>query len=367
RSSSTHSTCRRSRKAITIASGYVSATDAWRMVPSSGPGREATWRFRSASPVVRLTCAKCRSSATRRPNRSWRARRGPYRRADARGARRSGGLQRTGRSGAERLDGLRALVRRIARRIAVEANRQYQAALLHVRELHVLPVGAELDAPVAADLDGHVLDALGTRHEVLPVPEAEGAVAAHEVGGGHLCAQEVAGTARGADLEEDVLLYRVHGGEARPREERFQEELARRAARVDAALGQAHLELLDLGAAGRVLEVGEAVPVVVDAVAADLVRRRRALAVVAPRAVVEAADEGAAGAAAGERAAGAAPAGDVAVADFAWIDNPVAAHRARIGGDVAGARALVDAARVLALDRLQVLADDRVAEGPADR
>src|SRR5439155_8511000 len=56
-----------------------------------------------------------------------------------------------------------------------------------------------------------------------------------------------------------------------------------------------------------------------------------------------------------------------AVADFAWIDNPVAAHRARIGGDVAGARALVDAARVLALDRLQVLADDRVAEGPADR
>src|SRR5258705_2329715 len=141
----------------------------------------------------------------------------------------------------------------------------------------------------------------------------------------------------------------------------MQEELAGRAARLDAALRHAHLELRDPGAAGGVLEVGELVVVVGDAVAADLLRRQSgALAVVGPRAVIEATDERATRAAAGERAAGAAATRDVAVAGLAWIDDAVAAHRARIGQDAAatGTRPLVGATRVLALDGLQVLADD---------
>src|SRR5262249_52207004 len=155
----------------------------------------------------------------------------------------------------------------------------------------------------------------------------------------------------------------------RAREERLQAQPARRANHLDLALGDNHLELLDLGAARRVLEVGQAVGVVVDAVPADLPWRRVALAVVCARAVVEAADEGATGAAAVERPAGAAAARDVAVADLARLDDPVATDGAgaRIGRGVARARALVDAAGVLALDRLQVLADDLVAEGAADR
>src|SRR5262249_20924612 len=133
---------------------------------------------------------------------------------------------------------------------------------------------------------------------------------------------------------------------------------------LDFALGDDHLEFLDLGAARRVLEVGQAVGVVVDAVPADLRWRRVALAVVDARAVVEAADEGATRAAAGERAAGAAAARDVAVADFARIDDAVAT-KARVGKGGAATRALVDAPKVLALDRLQILADDRVTESPA--
>src|SRR5262249_38830409 len=313
---------------------------------------------------VRCRCARCRWCATGRPSRCSRARRVLCRRAEAPVGRRSGGLERTGRAGVERLDGLRALVRRTARCGADEADRHLEAALLHVRQLDALPVGAELDTPALGDRDGHVLDALGARHEVLPVPEAEGTVAAHEVGGRHLGTQEIAGATRWADLAEDVLLQGVHARQARAREQGFQEELADRAARLDAALLQAHLEFRHPGAAGRVLEVGETVPVVVDAVPADFLRRRGAFTVVTPRAVVEAADEGTARAAAGECPAGAAATRDVAVAGLAGIDDAVAT-KARVGKDGAATRALVDAPKVLALDRLQILADDRVTESPA--
>src|SRR5262249_3996863 len=160
------------------------------------------------------------------------------------------------------------------------------------------------------DLDGHVLDALGARDETLAVPEAEGPVLSHEVGSRKVGAEEVPAAPLGTELEEDVLSQGVHGGEPGPREDGLQTQLAGRAAQPPLALREAQLELLPLAAAGRILEVGEPVRVVVDAVPADLAVTR---AVVAPRAVVETADEGPAGTPR-ERAADAA-AGDVAVAD----------------------------------------------------
>src|SRR5205807_1819057 len=81
-----------------------------------------------------------------------------------------------------------------------------------------------------------------------------------------------------ADLEEDILLLRVDVRHAGTREDGAETQPARHAARADAATLQVHGEALDLArAAGRILEIGQPVAVVVDAVTADLHGGRRAV------------------------------------------------------------------------------------------
>src|SRR5207237_82742 len=108
-------------------------------------------------------------------------------------------------------------------------------------------------------------------------PELEDAVLVHEARWRDARAEDVA-RALGADLEEDILLLRVDGRHASTCEDGAQTQPARHPARADAATLQVHGEALDLArAAGRILEIGQPVAVVVDAVTADLHGGRRAV------------------------------------------------------------------------------------------
>src|SRR5207245_1132873 len=126
---------------------------------------------------------------------------------------------------------------------------------------------------VATNLHPDVADALGARDAVLAVPELEGAVHLHELVCRRLGAEHVR-PARGPDLDEHVLLERVHVSEPRLRQQRLELEPRGHTARAEESACHGHRECLRLHAAGRILEVGEAVAVVVDAVAADLARGR---------------------------------------------------------------------------------------------
>src|SRR5204863_4286174 len=75
--------------------------------------------------------------------------------------------------------------------------------------------------------------------------------------------------------DEHVLLERVHVSEPRLRQQRLELEPRGHTARAGESARHGHRERLRLHAAGRILEVGEAVAVVVDAVAADLARGRQ--------------------------------------------------------------------------------------------
>src|SRR5207247_1654412 len=123
------------------------------------------------------------------------------------------------------------------------------------------------------NLHPDVADALGARDAVLSVPELEGAVHLHELVCRRLGAEHVR-PARGPDLDEHVLLERVHVSEPRLRQQRLELEPRGHTARAEESACHGHRERLRLHAAGRILEVGEAVAVVVDAVAADLARGR---------------------------------------------------------------------------------------------
>src|SRR5581483_10552669 len=147
---------------------------------------------------------------------------------------------------------------------------------------------------------------------------------AHELGCGHLRAEDVA-TALGSNLEEDVFLQRVYVGEPGVREDRLQPEAGRLPARPETAAADGHREGSKARAAGGILEVGLPVPVVVDAVPADLDllgNRRRARARVLLPAVGAAADECTA------RRAGGAGRGSVADLAALRVDPVVAAERA---------------------------------------
>ena len=144
--------------------------------------------------------------------------------------------------------------------------------------------GAETDAAVARDPDRETIDAPGGSHAVVVVTEPEHAGPLRdEATGGNARAEDLVATL-GADLEEDVLAARVHVREALGREQRLEAEAARLPVRVDATPVDGHREDLAVGTAGGILEVREAVAVVVDTVAADLrgglharVRGRRCL------------------------------------------------------------------------------------------
>src|SRR5207302_1395426 len=125
---------------------------------------------------------------------------------------------------------------------------------------------------VAHELDRHDVEAPRARDGVLAVGELEGAVVLLEVGGRDACAEDVRAALR-ADLQEDVLCEGVHY-ETGAGEHAAQGQPGRAAVRAEAAPLQRHGEGVRLQAARRVLEVGEAVVVVVDAVAADLGRGR---------------------------------------------------------------------------------------------
>src|SRR6266581_784911 len=167
----------------------------------------------------------------------------------------------------------RAAVRGVAGGRIVEADRHLERALLWGLELHVPADGPQANAAVTTHLHGEVVDALGARYQVLVVPELEGAVHAHELVVGDLGAQHLR-PAGGPDLEEDVLLERVHAGETGLGEGRLEAQPAGGGAWPELAPRHRHGEALHAGAAGGILEVGEAVAVVVDAIGADLAQAR---------------------------------------------------------------------------------------------
>src|SRR5436190_13986900 len=174
--------------------------------------------------------------------------------------------------GAERLEGGRAAVRAVSGRGAAEADGHLEAPGVRADHLRALPAGAEADSAVGHELDLHAVEPPRARDGVLPVPEPEGAVPLREVRGRDARAEDVRPALR-ADLEDDVVVEGVHR-EAGAGEHGAQGEPGRGAVRVEAALLQLHGEGAGLQAARGVLEVGEAVAVVVDAVAANLGRRR---------------------------------------------------------------------------------------------
>src|SRR5207247_10389562 len=98
----------------------------------------------------------------------------------------------------------RAAVRAVAGGRIVEADRHLERVLLRGPELHVVADRPQADAAVTAHLDGEVVDAFGARHQVLVVPELEGAVHAHELVVGDLGAPHLR-PAGWPDLEEAVL------------------------------------------------------------------------------------------------------------------------------------------------------------------
>src|SRR5947207_9730937 len=185
--------------------------------------------------------------------------------------------QRAVAAGAEGLGHRRALVVRVDSGRVEESDRDLHSVAVRAHRLGVPGGRAEQQAAVAAHLDAHVVDALRARHPVLAVPELEDAVLVHELRCRDARTEDV-GPALGADLEEDILLLRVDLRHARTREDGAETKPARHAARADAAALQVHGEALDLArAAGRILEIGEPVAVVVDAVTADLDGGRRAV------------------------------------------------------------------------------------------
>src|SRR5437016_6222495 len=186
---------------------------------------------------------------------------------------RSGRQQLTLPAGPERLRLRRAAVAGLGGRGVAEADRHLERPALRRPELDALADRAEAHAAVATNLHPDVADALGARDAVLAVPELEGAVHLHELVCRRLGAEHVR-LARGPDLDEHVLLERVHVSEPRLRQQRLELEPRGHTARAEESACHGHRECLRLHAAGRILEVGEAVAVVVDAVAADLARGR---------------------------------------------------------------------------------------------
>jgi len=174
--------------------------------------------------------------------------------------------------GAERLEGGRAAVRAVSCRGAAEADGHLEAPRVRGDHLRALPARAEADSAVGHELDLHAVEPPRARDGVLRVPELEGAAPLREVRGRDARAEDVRPALR-ADLEDDVVVEGVHR-EAGAGEHGAQGEPGRRAVRVEAALLQLHGEGAGLEAARGILEVGEAVAVVVDAVAANLGRRR---------------------------------------------------------------------------------------------
>src|SRR5438093_4083571 len=170
--------------------------------------------------------------------------------------------------GAERLEGARAAARPVSCRGAVESDGDLQTPGVRVDHLRALRMGAEADATVAHELDLHAVEAPRARDGVLAVGELEGAVVLLEVGGRDARAEDVRAALR-ADLQEDVLFEGVHR-EPGAGEHAAQGQPGSAAVRPEVARLQRHGEGARLQAARRVLEVGEAVVVVVDAVAADL-------------------------------------------------------------------------------------------------
>src|SRR5438552_2611968 len=180
-------------------------------------------------------------------------------------------------AGAEGLGHRRALVVRGDSGRVEESDRDLHSVAVRAHRLGVVGGRAEEQAAIAAHLDAHVVDAHRAGDTVLVVPELEGAVLVHEVRCRDARAEDV-GPPLGADLEEDILLLRIDGRHAGTREDGAETKPARHAARADAAALQVHGEALDLArAAGRILEIGEPVAVVVDAVTADLDGGRRAV------------------------------------------------------------------------------------------
>src|SRR5437667_4770926 len=186
---------------------------------------------------------------------------------------RSGRQQLTLPAGPERLRLRRAAVARLGGRGVAEADRHLERPALRRAELGPLADCTEAHAAVASHLHPDVADALGARDTVMPVPEFEGAVHLHEFVRRRLGAEHVR-PARGPDLDEHVLLERVHVSEPHLCQQRLELEPRGRTARAEESACHGHRERLRLHAAGRILEVGEAVAVVVDAVAADIARGR---------------------------------------------------------------------------------------------
>src|SRR5206468_4226483 len=174
------------------------------------------------------------------------------------------------RPGTERLDGGRGTVPGVPCRGVVEADGHLERAGVRADHLRALPAGAEANAAVGPDLDLHVVEALRARDGVLRVGELEEAAVLHEARGRHTGAEDVGPVLR-ADLQDDVVGERVHP-EPGAGEHGVQVEPGGGAHGAEATLLQG--ERAGLPGARRVLEVGEAVAVVVDAVAAYLGGRR---------------------------------------------------------------------------------------------
>src|SRR5438034_111883 len=186
---------------------------------------------------------------------------------------RSGRQELTLPAGTERLRLRRAAVARLGGRGVAEADRHLERPGRRCAELDPLADCTEAHAAVASHLHPDVADTLGARDAVMPVPELEGAVHLHEFVCRRLGAEHVR-PARGPYLDEHVLLERVHVSEPDLREQRLELESRGRTARAEKSARHGHRERLRLHAAGGVLEIGEPVAVVVDAVAADFARGR---------------------------------------------------------------------------------------------
>src|SRR5438132_2025248 len=212
--------------------------------------------------------------------RSWRGRRavrGLPAFGDPCGTARLRSDQRAMVAGAEGLRHGRALVARGDSGRVEESDRNLHPVALRAHHLGVLGGRAEAQAAVTAHLDAHVVDALRAGDQVLMVPELEDAVLVHELRCRDARAEDV-GPAFGADLQEDILLLGVDVRHARAGEDGAQPQPAGHPASADATALQLHGETLDVArAAGRILEVSQAVAVVVDAVATDLDQGRRAV------------------------------------------------------------------------------------------
>src|SRR5439155_6619194 len=168
-------------------------------------------------------------------------------------------------------DGGRGTVAAVACRGVVEAERRLERAGVRAEHLRALPAGAEAKAAVSLDLDLHVVEPLRARDGVLRVGELEEAAVLHEARGRHTGAEDVGPVLR-ADLQDDVVGERVYP-EPGAGEHGVQVEPGGVARGAEATLLQR--ERAGLPGARRILEVGEAVAVVVEAVAACLGGHRR--------------------------------------------------------------------------------------------